>query len=68
MGLFNNLFGGKKSNSSQPKLNEEYNVMDNITVIETSKYKDSSKYSFQEQGIFKYLNDLDTTCYIKKRL
>ena len=63
MGLFNNLFGGKKSNSFQPKLNEEYNVMDNITIIETSKYKDSSKYSFQEQGIFKDLNDSDTTCY-----
>ena len=63
MGLFNNLFGNKKSNSSKPELNEEYNVMEDIKLIETQKYKDTGKYQAEGLGIFKDLKDSDTTCY-----
>ena len=67
MGIFDKLFGEKKQNNSDssPKLElrMEYNVMKNISLKESEKYKNPEQYEFVENGIYKDLNDEDDAKY-----
>lgn len=67
MGIFDKLLGSKKQKTSDSsvkrELRMEYNVMKNISLEESAKYKNSEKYEFVENGIYKDLNDEDDAKY-----
>ncbi|WP_052467015.1 hypothetical protein [Psychroserpens damuponensis] len=67
LGVFSQLFGQsnkkKVEASSKHNLKLEYNVMKNITLKKNKAYKDSERYEFIENGIYRDLkNTEDTTC------
>ncbi|GGG09622.1 hypothetical protein GCM10011344_07780 [Dokdonia pacifica] len=65
MGIFDNLFGGNKKKSEQPKpeLRLEYNIMNNITLETCDKYSNQENYKLIENGIYKDLKDEDDANY-----
>lgn len=65
MGIFDKLFGIKNTSELYPKqeLRMEYNVMKNISLDKSEKYKNSEQFEFVENGIYKDLNDEDDAKY-----
>ncbi|WP_394751038.1 hypothetical protein [Spongiimicrobium salis] len=61
MGFFSKLFGQTEKQNPESvyeqELRLEYNIMKNISLEKSSKYADTSKYRFIEEGIYEDLND-----------
>ena len=61
MNLFSKFF--KKDSAAPQELNEQYNVMENITLETTQKYTDTSQFRLVKDNIYEDLNDGDETKY-----
>ena len=67
MGIFDKLFGSKKEKLSDSYSNQElrmeYNIMKNISLEKSLKYKNTDLYELVENGIYKDLTDEDNAKY-----
>ncbi len=64
MGIFNKLFGGKNNkNESNREIRLEYNVMKNINIEKSDKYKNQEFYKHTENGVYEDLKDNEDAKY-----
>ena len=61
MNLFSKFF--KKDSAVSQELNEQYNVMKNITLETAQKYADESQFRLVQDSIYEDMNDDDETKY-----
>ena len=61
MNLFSKFF--KKDSAVSQELNEQYNVMKNITLETAQKYADESQFRLVQDSIYEDMNDEDETKY-----
>ena len=61
MNLFSKFF--KKDSAAPQELNEQYNVMENITLETAQKYADESQFRLVQDSIYEDMNDEDETKY-----